>query len=125
MRYGKLALVLVAGLVLTVQADDIKSGPKSKIGGPFDVKAITGERKGDELCYVCKYNGEARPGVVLNREQLLDITAGRGVQVFDRSIDNLVSRLRRRIERDPQQPTLIKTIWGDGYTFAAAVEGAP
>ena len=66
-----------------------------------------------------------RPGVVLNREQLLDITAGRGVQVFDRSIDNLVSRLRRRIERDPQQPTLIKTIWGDGYTFAAPVEDAP
>jgi two-component system OmpR family response regulator len=66
-----------------------------------------------------------RPGMVLSRDQLLDITAGRAAQVFDRSIDNLVSRLRRRIERDPQQPALIKTVWGDGYMFAAAVENAP
>jgi two-component system OmpR family response regulator len=64
----------------------------------------------------------SRPGLVLSRDQLLDITAGRSAQVFDRSIDNLVSRLRRRIERDPQQPSLIKTVWGDGYMFAAAVE---
>ncbi|MFC0288689.1 response regulator [Kaistia hirudinis] len=66
-----------------------------------------------------------RPGMVLTRDQLLDITAGRAAQVFDRSIDNLVSRLRRRIERDPQHPTLIKTIWGDGYSFAAKVEMLP
>ncbi len=64
----------------------------------------------------------SRPGVVLTRNQLLDITAGRSAQVFDRSIDNLVSRLRRRIEKDPQQPTLIKTVWGDGYAFAGTVE---
>jgi len=64
----------------------------------------------------------SRPGTVLTRDQLLDITAGRTSQVFDRSIDNLVSRLRRRIERDPQQPALIKTIWGDGYMFASPVE---
>lgn len=67
----------------------------------------------------------SRPGVVLTRNQLLDITAGRSAQVFDRSIDNLVSRLRRRIEDDPQQPTLIKTVWGDGYTFAGTVEEVP
>lgn len=66
-----------------------------------------------------------RPGVVLTRDQLLDITAGRAAQVFDRSIDNLVSRLRKRIERDPQQPSLIRTVWGDGYVFAAPVEDAP
>jgi two-component system OmpR family response regulator len=66
-----------------------------------------------------------RPGMVLTRDQLLDITAGRTAQPFDRSIDNLVSRLRRRIERDPQQPMVIKTVWGDGYMFAAAVENAP
>ncbi|MCE1235940.1 MAG: response regulator [Hyphomicrobiales bacterium] len=63
-----------------------------------------------------------RPAMVLTRDQLLDITAGRSAQVFDRSIDNLVSRLRRRIERDPQQPALIKTVWGDGYVFAGRVE---
>ncbi len=67
----------------------------------------------------------ARPGVVLNRDQLLDITAGRAAQIFDRSIDNLVSRLRKRIERDPQQPELIKTVWGDGYMLVGPVEEGP
>ncbi|MFG1401847.1 response regulator [Xanthobacter sediminis] len=66
-----------------------------------------------------------RPTVVLSRDQLLDITAGRAAQAFDRSIDNLVSRLRRRIERDPQHPALIRTVWGDGYVFAAPVEVEP
>ncbi|WP_293859974.1 response regulator [uncultured Alsobacter sp.] len=63
-----------------------------------------------------------RPGLVLSRDQLLDLTAGRTPQLFDRSIDNLVSRLRRRIERDPQEPALIKTVWGNGYVFAGEVE---
>jgi two-component system OmpR family response regulator len=63
-----------------------------------------------------------RPGIVLTREQLLDITAGRTAQLFDRSIDNLVSRLRRRIEKDPQQPALIKTVWGNGYMLTGPVE---
>jgi two-component system OmpR family response regulator len=66
-----------------------------------------------------------RPGLVLSREQLLDITAGRAAQLFDRSIDNLVSRLRRRIEPDPQEPRFIKTVWGSGYVFAAPVERIP
>ncbi len=66
-----------------------------------------------------------RPALVLSRDRLLDITAGRAAQVFDRSIDNLVSRLRRRIERDPQHPALIKTVWGDGYVFAVPVEVVP
>jgi two-component system OmpR family response regulator len=66
-----------------------------------------------------------RPGIVLSRDQLLEISAGRSAQVFDRSIDNLVSRLRRRIEIDPDNPTLVKTIWGQGYCFAADVEGLP
>ncbi len=63
----------------------------------------------------------SRPGVVLSRDQLLDITAGRNAQAFDRSIDNLVSRLRKRIERDPQHPEIIKTVWGDGYVCATPV----
>lgn len=66
-----------------------------------------------------------RPAVVMTRDQLLDITAGRAAQVFDRSIDNLVSRLRRRIEADPQHPALIRTIWGEGYMFAGPVEVVP
>jgi two-component system, OmpR family, response regulator len=63
-----------------------------------------------------------RPGMVLSREQILDITRGRSAAPFDRSVDNQVSRLRRKIERDPANPVLIKTVWGGGYTFAAPVE---
>ncbi len=64
--FRTLALAVVAGLSFSVAtAADIKSGPTTKIGGPFDVKAITGEKAGKTLCYVCKYNGEARPAVVL------------------------------------------------------------
>ncbi|HSI87129.1 MAG: response regulator [Candidatus Methylacidiphilales bacterium] len=63
-----------------------------------------------------------RPGMVLSRDQLLDMTAGRSADVWDRSIDNQVSRLRRKIEDDPGQPSLIKTCWGDGYQFTATVE---
>jgi two-component system, OmpR family, response regulator len=62
-----------------------------------------------------------RPGVVLSRDQLLDLTSGRAVDVWDRSIDNQVSRLRRKIEEDPAEPALIKTCWGDGYQFAGRV----
>jgi two-component system OmpR family response regulator len=63
-----------------------------------------------------------RPRLVLTRDQLLDLTSGRGAQPFDRSIDNQISRLRRKIERDPADPQLIKTIWGDGYQLAADVK---
>jgi two-component system, OmpR family, response regulator len=62
-----------------------------------------------------------RPGVVLSRDQLLDLTSGRPADVWDRSIDNQVSRLRRKIEKDPAQPALIKTCWGDGYQFVGKV----
>ncbi|WP_417684808.1 response regulator [Roseibium sp.] len=65
-----------------------------------------------------------RPKMVLNRDQLLDLTSGRTPNVFDRSIDNQVSRLRRKIEKDPKNPELIKTVWGGGYMFSAGVEGS-
>jgi two-component system OmpR family response regulator len=58
-------------------------------------------------------------GLVLSRDQLLDLTAGRAADPFDRSIDNQVSRLRKKIEADPKSPALIKTHWGGGYSFAA------
>ena len=63
-----------------------------------------------------------RPRLVLSRDQLLDLTSGRGAQLFDRSIDNQISRLRRKIERDPTDPQLVKTVWGDGYQLAADVQ---
>ncbi len=62
-----------------------------------------------------------RPRQVLTRDQLLDLTQGREAAAFDRSIDNQVSRLRRKIEADPKDPSLIKTVWGGGYTLMADV----
>jgi two-component system, OmpR family, response regulator len=62
------------------------------------------------------------PHLVLSRDQLLDLTRGREAEVFDRSIDNQVSRLRKKIEVDPKRPALIKTHWGGGYSFTAEVE---
>ncbi len=61
------------------------------------------------------------PKMVLSRDQLLDLTRGRGAQAFDRSIDNQVSRLRKKIEADQKNPVLIKTVWGGGYMFSAEV----
>lgn len=62
-----------------------------------------------------------RPGLILSREQLLDLTVGRTADIFDRSIDNQVSRLRKKIEENPKSPLIIKTHWGGGYSLSAEV----
>jgi len=62
-----------------------------------------------------------RPGQVLTRDQLLDLTAGREAKPYDRAIDNQVSRLRRKLGEDPKVPTIIVTEWGGGYRLAATV----
>jgi two-component system OmpR family response regulator len=61
------------------------------------------------------------PRRVLTREQLIDLTRGRGASLFDRSIDIQVSRLRRKIEENPREPALIQTVRAGGYIFAAEV----
>jgi class 3 adenylate cyclase/tetratricopeptide (TPR) repeat protein len=63
-----------------------------------------------------------RPGHVLSRDQLLQALSGREAEVYDRSIDMLVVRLRRKIEPDPKSPSLIVTVPGRGYKFATNVE---
>jgi len=66
-----------------------------------------------------------RPRRVLSRDQLLDLSRGRTANAFDRSIDVQVSRLRRKIEPDPKEPTLIKTVRSGGYLLAANVVVVP
>lgn len=61
------------------------------------------------------------PQRILTRDQLLDIAHGRAASALDRSIDVQVSRLRRKIERNPLEPELIKTVRGGGYIFTAEV----
>lgn len=63
----------------------------------------------------------AHAGRVLDRDQLMDLTKGRDWAAFDRSVDQQVGRLRRKIEIDPANPSLIKTVRGAGYIFAVKV----
>lgn len=62
------------------------------------------------------------PRAVLTRDKLLDLTVGRQAEPFDRSIDNQVSRLRKKIEENPKNPRIIQTHWGGGYSLSAEVE---
>ncbi|MGY6251376.1 response regulator [Bosea thiooxidans] len=62
------------------------------------------------------------PNRVLNRDQLLDLARGRASLSVDRAIDVQVMRLRRKIEHDPKQPEIIKTVRNGGYLFAAPIE---
>lgn len=62
------------------------------------------------------------PNRVLNRDQLLSLTQGREAEIFDRSIDLLVSRVRQRLEDDAREPRYIKTIRSEGYVFSMPVE---
>jgi two-component system OmpR family response regulator len=65
------------------------------------------------------------PRQVLHRDRLLDMVQGREAHLFDRAVDNQVSRLRRKIERDSRNPQMIQTVWGGGYVFAADVNRMP
>ncbi|HEX8223109.1 MAG TPA: response regulator [Allosphingosinicella sp.] len=92
----------------------------------------TGERElvGEDGIPVSLSTGEynllfafvTHPRRVLTRDQLLDLTQGRELAAFERSVDNHISRLRKKIETDPGDPKLIKTVWGGGYTLAAEVK---
>jgi len=62
-----------------------------------------------------------RPKRVLSRDQLLELTKGRSATPFDRTIDVQLSRLRRKLEKDPRNPALIKTVRSVGYIFACDV----
>jgi two-component system, OmpR family, phosphate regulon response regulator OmpR len=59
----------------------------------------------------------AHPFQTLSRERLIALARGRGHEAFDRSIDVMVSRLRRCLEDDPRQPRWLQTVWGEGYVF--------
>jgi two-component system OmpR family response regulator len=62
-----------------------------------------------------------RPQRVLNRDQLLDLARGRSANALDRSVDTQISRLRKKLEREPGAPKIIKTVWGGGYMFTPEV----
>ena len=73
----------------------------------------------DLLLVLCQH-----PRRVLSRDELLDLTQGRSAAPFDRSIDVLISRIRQKLERDPRDPELIKTVRLGGYVFTPEVAPA-
>jgi two-component system OmpR family response regulator len=98
--------------------------------GPWMLDVQNQELVGENEQRVSLSTGEARllevflnhPNQVLNRDQLLDLTHGRQANLFDRSIDNYVSRIRKKIEIDPKNPRLLKTYWGGGYSLNCGPE---
>lgn len=68
----------------------------------------------DMLCALVRHAGR-----VLQRDVLMDLTRGRTLEAYDRVIDAQIARLRRKIERDPRHPALIKSVRGVGYVFSA------
>ena len=83
---------------------------------PQGVKVTLTSAEFDLLLVFCRH---ARR--VLTRDQLLDLTQGRSATPYDRSIDTLVSRIRRKIEQDARDPQLLKTVRLGGYMFTAEV----
>jgi two-component system, OmpR family, response regulator len=59
---------------------------------------------------------------VLSRDQLMEMTRGRDISAFDRSIDVRISRLRRLLGEDAREPAIIKTVYGEGYVISVRVE---
>ncbi|MDB5691630.1 MAG: response regulator [Alphaproteobacteria bacterium] len=93
----------------------LRTGERELVGGDgVSVPLSTGE-------YNLLFAFVTHPKRVLTRDQLLDLSQGRELAAFERSIDNHISRLRRKVEADPSDPKLIKTIWGGGYMLAAEV----
>ena len=76
-----------------------------------EVQLTTGEF--DMLVVLVKHAGR-----VMTREVLMEQTRGRGLDAFDRTIDAQVARLRKKVEVDPADPQLIKSVRGVGYVFA-------
>jgi len=82
-------------------------GPVALTSGEFDLLAMFARH----------------PHRVLNRDQIMDLLKGHDWTPLDRSIDNQVARLRKKIEADPRNPTLLKTVRGAGYSFTPGREG--
>jgi TolB-like protein/DNA-binding winged helix-turn-helix (wHTH) protein len=91
----------------------------------FDLDACTLKRESGEAIALTR--GEfallrefvRRSGRVLSRDFLLDAAVGRRNAPFDRSVDVMVGRLRKKVEPDPKQPSVIQTVPGEGYRFTA------
>jgi two-component system, OmpR family, response regulator ResD len=89
----------------------------------IDPARLVVERSGDvleltSLEFDLLYFLASRPGRVYSREALMEQVWGADRVVDDRSIDSLVSRVRKKLEADPAHPRYVQTVWGAGYRFS-------
>jgi len=136
-------LDIIIGLIRAARADAVSGVPRALLDAHLIAKLFKALQEGAPglfailaLSLLCSMffccAGEfdlllafaEHPQRVLSRDQLLDLTKGREAVPFDRSIDVQLSRLRRRIEPDPSEPALIKTVRNGGYIFTPEVEPA-
>ena len=89
---------------------ELNLGNRSLVRGGKDVPLTTGEFS---VLKVLAQN----PKTPLSRDKLMELARGREYEVFDRSIDVQISRLRKIVEEDPSHPKHIQTVWGFGYVF--------
>jgi DNA-binding response OmpR family regulator len=90
-----------------------------RLDGPDGEVALTGAEFALLRAFV------AHPDQVLTRDRLITLTKGYERSPFDRSVDVGVTRLRRKIEPDPENPAYLRTIWGEGYLFSPRGREAP
>ena len=101
------------GTPRTIRARDLTLDP-SKRQAIVRGDAIELTKQEFDLLYLLA----ARPGVVFSRAVLLSHAWGGETYVTERTVDTVISRLRHKVERDPQDPELLLTAWGVGYKFA-------
>jgi len=91
-------------------------GPMRRLYDPQGTRVELTGAEFEMLLVFCE-----RPGRTLSRDQIIDLTQGREASPSERSVDILVSRLRRKLERDPRDPELLQTIRSSGYLFSPEV----
>ena len=101
---------------LAVRSDQIFQVDQQRLEVSLDGNVLDLTTKEFELMDLFIKN----PGVIFTRDEIIKEIKGIDAHLFSRSIDILISRLRHKIEDDPKEPKLIKTIWGKGYMFVAA-----
>jgi DNA-binding response OmpR family regulator len=118
-------LARVKSVLRRVRGEPLPSGPRVRMGRrvlDLEKRVLCGSADGSEESLAAsefdllKVFAE-NPNRPLNRDWLLEVTAHREMEAFDRSIDLRVARLRRKIEADPAHPTAIRTVRGVGYMF--------
>ena len=101
---------------LAVRSDQIFQVDQQRLEVSLDGNVLDLTTKEFELMDLFIKN----PGVIFTRDEIIKEIKGIDAHLFSRSIDILISRLRHKIENDPKEPKIIKTIWGKGYMFVAA-----